>query len=175
MTIQVGFKKLSEHATLPTKAHATDSGFDLYAAEDVIVEPGQTVVVKTDIAIVLPEGHEAQVRKRSGITSKTKLRVRLGTIDNPYRGNIGITVDNISQKFLHAETARTKYVRRLDNSAVQPTFGDYYLHETYLIHKGDKLAQLVIQAIPAVEAVEVFELDETDRGTNGFGSSGVQG
>lgn len=175
MTIQVGFKKLSEHAIIPTKAHETDSGFDLYAAEDIIIAPGETVVVKTDIAVVLPVGHEAQVRNRSGITSKTKLRIQLGTIDNPYRGNIGITVDNISQKFLHAETSRVKHMRHLDNSAVQPVFGDYHLHDTYLIHKGDKLAQLVIQALPSVESVEVFELDKTDRGINGFGSSGVQG
>ncbi|MER2058012.1 MAG: deoxyuridine 5'-triphosphate nucleotidohydrolase [Niallia sp.] len=174
MTIQVGFKKLSEHAIIPTKAHETDSGFDLYAAGDVIVEPGQTVVVKTDIALVLPEGHEAQVRPRSGITSKTKLRVQLGTIDNPYRGNIGITVDNFSQKFLHAETARTKYMRHLDNS-IAHNYEGYHLHETYLIRKGDKLAQLIIQALPAIDSVEVFELDETDRGINGFGSSGVQG
>lgn len=171
MTIQVGFKKLSEHAILPTKAHATDSGFDLYAAENVIVEPGQTVVVKTDIALVLPEGYEAQVRPRSGITSKTKLRVQLGTIDNSYRGPVGIIVDNISGIPSYKKTAIHYDVGGQLLNGV--TMSHIFKHGYYAIHKGDKLAQLVIQAIPSVESVEVFELDKTDRGANGFGSSGV--
>src|SRR5699024_6808547 len=82
--LKVGFKRLSDDATLPTKAHETDSGFDLYASEDVIIEPGDTVVVPTGIAVQLPAGHEAQIRPRSGVTSRTKLRVQLGTIDEGY-------------------------------------------------------------------------------------------
>src|SRR5699024_1491542 len=92
--ISVGFKRLSDNATIPTKAHPTDSGFDLYAAEDVIIEPGETAVVPTGIAVKLPAGYEAQVRPRSGVTAKTKLRVQLGTIDNDYRGGIGVVGDN---------------------------------------------------------------------------------
>ena len=84
----VGFKRLTDTAVIPTKAHPTDSGFDLFADETVIIEPGQTVVVKTGIAVVLPQGYEATVRPRSGITSKTKLRVQLGTVDNAYRGDV---------------------------------------------------------------------------------------
>src|SRR5690625_630798 len=94
-SIKVGFKRLSDAATIPTKAHATDSGFDLYASEDVIIEPGDTVDVKTGIAVKLPPGYEAQVRPRSGVTAKTKLRVQLGTIDNGYAGEIGVIVDYI--------------------------------------------------------------------------------
>src|SRR5699024_9980354 len=82
--ISVGFKRLSDNATIPTKAHASDSGFDLYAREDVIIEPGETAIVPTNIAVDLPAGYEAQVRPRSGVTAKTKLRVQLGTIDNDY-------------------------------------------------------------------------------------------
>src|SRR5690625_601254 len=91
---RVGFKRLSDAATIPTKAHPTDSGFDLHASADVIIEPGETAVVPTGIAVELPPGYEAQVRPRSGITAKTKLRVQLGTIDNDYRGEIGVIVDN---------------------------------------------------------------------------------
>src|SRR5699024_5645455 len=92
--VRVGFKRLSSDAVIPTKAHASDSGFDLYASEDVIIEPGETVIVPTGIAIELPPGYEAQVRPRSGVTAKTKLRVQLGTIDNGYTGEIGVIVDN---------------------------------------------------------------------------------
>src|SRR5690625_3792789 len=91
---RIGFKRLNDSATIPTKAHPTDSGFDLYASEDVIIEPGETAVVPTGIAVKLPEGYEAQVRPRSGVTAKTKLRVQIGTIDNGYAGEIGVIVDN---------------------------------------------------------------------------------
>lgn len=174
MPLEIGFKRLSDNAILPTKANPSDSGLDLFAAQDVIVAPGETVVVPTDIAVQLPKGYEAQVRPRSGITSRTTLRVALGTIDNDFTGNIGIIVDNISQKFLHAETPRTKFARYVDDSVVPPGIRDYYLHDTYLIEKGTKLAQLVVQPIPATVAVEITgDLEETDRGINGWGSSGV--
>src|SRR5699024_2939193 len=76
-SISVEFKRLSDEAIIPTKAHPTDSGFDLYASEDVIIEPGETVIVPTGIAVELPKGFEVQVRPRSGVTAKTKLRVQL--------------------------------------------------------------------------------------------------
>ncbi len=98
--IRVGFKRLTDDAIIPTKAHATDSGFDLFANENVIVPPGVTRIIKTGIAIKLPPGYEAQVRPRSGVTSKTGLRVQLGTIDNSYTGEIGIIVDNVSDHLM---------------------------------------------------------------------------
>lgn len=167
--LQVGFKKLSKHAIIPTKAHPTDSGFDLYAAEDVIIAPGETKVVKTDIAVVLPSGYEAQVRPRSGITSKTKLRVQLGTIDNAYRGNIGIIVDNIAP----LKDSETGDFIGIDTIPIAFIEVNACYDQTYIINKGDKIAQLVIQAIPSTIGVEIFDLDNTDRGENGFGSTGV--
>src|SRR5690625_5630144 len=104
----VGFKRLTDSAVIPTKAHASDSGFDLAASADVIIEPGETKVVPTGIAVELPEGYEAQVRPRSGVTAKTKLRVQLGTIDNGFTGGIGVIVDNISGN----ESSYTSYVYR---------------------------------------------------------------
>lgn len=94
--IQVGFKRLTEDAILPVKAHPTDSGFDLFANESVTIYAGETKVIKTGVAVKLPPGYEAQVRPRSGVTSKTKLRVQIGTIDNDYTGEIGIITDCIS-------------------------------------------------------------------------------
>ncbi len=147
--IKVGFKKLTEDSILPVKAHPTDSGFDLFANEDVIINPGDTIVIPTGIAIKLPPGYEAQVRPRSGVTSKTDLRVQIGTIDQDYTGEIGIIVDNIKQTDNYDE-----------------------LCSSYRVVKGDKLAQLVIQKLPEIHAYEIDELPNTGRGANGFGSSG---
>ena len=89
-------KLLSEHATLPTRAYPTDSGLDLYTAEAITLYQHTTNIIPTDVAIQLSPNTEAQVRPRSGVSSRTPLRVQLGTIDNSYTGNIGIIVDNIS-------------------------------------------------------------------------------
>ena len=163
--MEIGFKRLSENAVLPTKANPTDSGLDLYAASGVVIPPGETVVIPTDLAIELPEGFEAVVRPRSGITSKTKLRVQLGTIDNEYKGAIGVIVDNISSYVFGKE------YEKADVSHVCTT--GHHDNLCYAINAGDKIAQLVIQPIPQTVAVEIAELSDGERGANGFGSSGV--
>lgn len=159
--IKVGFKKLTDDAILPVKAYPTDSGFDLLANDDVFLEPNDTAIIRTGIAINLPAGYEAQVRPRSGQTAYSKLRVQLGTIDNSYTGEIGIIVDNVA----HNSHAGSFYT---DERTHDPHAND----DCYMICKGDKLAQLVIAPIPMVEAYEIDELTVTDRGANGFGSSG---
>lgn len=162
-TVNVGFKRLTDGAVLPTKAHATDSGFDLVASEDVVIEPGATVVVPTGIAIQLPEGYEAQVRPRSGVTSKTKLRVQLGTIDEGYGGEIGVIVDNNTQ--VGREDRGVNYI---DGSP------EYYESTAYHIRKGDRVAQLVIQPLPNVGTYEITgEINSSERGANGYGSTGT--
>src|SRR5699024_3982416 len=168
MSESVGFKRLSDDAIIPTRAHKTDSGFDLYASEDVIIEPGETVIVPTGIAVDLPKGFEAQVRPSSGVTAKTKLRVQLGTIDNGYTGEIGVIVDNIYDE----TTERFSNFELIDGS-VTPARRNV-MDGAYLIRKGDRLAQLVVQALPQFEAVEITEFsDDSERGEGGFGSSGV--
>lgn len=176
--MEIGFKRLSENAVLPTKAHASDSGFDLYAAEDVIIAPGETAVVPTNIAVKLPEGFEATVRPRSGITSRTKLRVQLGTIDNGYNGDIGVIVDNIAVPDFEYITWGNKLKPRESYSVdtldgYQGVLADRFAINSYLIYKGDKIAQLVVQPIRQTVAVEITELGESARGEAGFGSSGV--
>jgi len=96
--LEIKVKKLHENAIIPTKAHESDSGWDLYILDDIEIKPKDTVIIPTGIAIKLPPNTEAQVRPRSGVTSKTKLRVQLGTIDNDYTGDIGIIVDNIGDE-----------------------------------------------------------------------------
>ena len=177
----VGFKRLSDEAIIPTKAHPTDSGFDLYASEDVIIEPGETAIVPTGIAVELPKGFEVQVRPRSGVTAKTKLRVQLGTIDNGFTGEIGVIVDNIRApiKTIDANGGWTglSTVSTVDAYTLCGTgqyLGERVADGAYLIRKGDRIAQLVVQALPEVTAVEIDDFTEdSERGEGGFGSTGV--
>ncbi|WP_367122798.1 dUTP diphosphatase [Staphylococcus capitis subsp. urealyticus] len=96
-------KLLSEKAIMPRRANPTDSGLDLYVAEDTTILAHSTVVVPTHIAIDLAYGYEAQVRPRSGNSLKTKLRVALGTIDHTYNKEIGIITDNIGDEDITVE------------------------------------------------------------------------
>ena len=164
--MKLKIKKLTDTAIVPVKAHPTDSGFDLFADEDVIIEPGETVVIKTGIAIALPPNHEAQIRPKSGVTSKTKLRVQLGTVDEPYRGEIGVIVDNISQY----TGERDKWPAYIDGTEA---VGVNLLDGEIIVCKGDKIAQMVIAPVAHPQISVVGELDATDRGENGFGSTGV--
>ena len=134
-------KQLSESATLPTRAYEHDAGLDLYASEDTLVTYTHASVIPTGIAVNIPAGYEGQVRPRSGKSSKTNLRVVLGTIDAGYTAEIGVIAD------------------ALDRS-------------NYLVQRGEKIAQLVIQKVelPQLEIVDQFNT-QSERGSNGFGSS----
>lgn len=100
------FKRTHEDAIAPYRANATDSGADLYTCEAKMLEPGETTIIDTGIAIYLDEGFEAQVRPRSGVTAKTKLRVQLGTIDYSYHKSVGIIVDNIGKRPITIEQGK---------------------------------------------------------------------
>lgn len=155
--MNIKIKRLHPDAVIPKYAHAGDSGFDLVAVEDVTVMPGETALVKTGLAFEIPIGYELQVRPRSGITLKTKLRVQLGTVDSGYTGEIGIIVDNISGKEVETITET----------------GKMYPLGTYIIRKGDRIAQGVIAPVAKMEFEEVDELSDTERSNKGFGSTGV--
>ena len=103
MSKELEIKLLSENATMPKRANSTDSGLDLYVSEATTIKVGETKAVKTDVAINLPHGYEAQVRPRSGKSLKTKLRVALGTIDQTYNKEIGIITDNIGDEDITVE------------------------------------------------------------------------
>ena len=144
--MKINFKKLSQTAIAPNKSHYNDSGFDLYADEDVTLAYGETKAIATNIALELPDGYMADVRPRSGLTRDTALRVHYGTVDAGYRGGIGIICENAD----HGIELKTDIG----------------------IKRGDKIAQLVIQKIPDIELIEADELNETARGAGGFGSTG---
>lgn len=169
--VQVRVKKLHPDAVIPKYSHLNDAGFDLVAVEEVIIEPGQTVKVPTGLAFAIPVGYELQIRPRSGISSKTKLRVSNapGTVDAGYRGEVCVLFDNTSTPtggiadgiVIGIDGKQTlKYGTRPE--------------ESYLIRKGDRIAQGVIAPVYQADFEIADELDETERGTGGFGSSGVR-
>lgn len=149
MSVVVQLKRLenSQGLELPSYATASSAGMDLLAAnnEDIVLAPGKRVLVKTGLAIALPEGFEAQVRPRSGLAIKNGVTVlnSPGTIDADYRGEIGVILVN---------------------------FGD----EAFIISRGMRIAQMIISRYSRCEFEEVDALGETARGTGGFGSTGVK-
>ena len=165
----LNFKKLSPTAITPTKAHTTDAGFDLYVDEEVILKYGETVAIKTNIAIELPEGYVADVRPRSGLTLNTGFRVHYGTVDSGYRDGIGIICENGS----HIQNDENGKKRVYMAASGTLSNASTWEQEILFVPKGSKIAQLVILPIPAITLQEVEELSDSDRGVNGFGSTGV--
>src|SRR5690625_1405667 len=145
--MEVGFQRLSDSAVIPTKAHASDRGNYPVSSYDLNIEPDETAVVPTGIAVDLPAGYEPQVRPRSGVTAKTKLRVQLWTIDNGYNGEIGVIVDNINSYPPNISFEFLGNVYGTDGGLITEEFCKGK-HGTYLIRKGDKVAQLVVTHLP---------------------------
>jgi len=89
-------KRLTEDATLPSYAHPGDAGLDLFSCHDSVIEPGKVSLVKTGLSIELPPDTEAQVRPKSGLAIKNNVTVlnTPGTIDEGYRGEVGIILIN---------------------------------------------------------------------------------
>ena len=152
-------------AKMPTYAHLTDSGLDVYALEDITIAPGETKIIPTGIKIALPLGYEIQVRPKSGRCLKTKLRVANtpGTVDAGYRDEIGVIIDNIEPFIKSAEIDENGKLYNVE-------FGS-----SYTIGKGEKFAQLVLCEVPKA----IFYKVETVAGIGedrqgGFGSTGVK-
>ncbi|MCA6607468.1 dUTP diphosphatase [Bacillus safensis] len=180
--MNVNIKRLSADATTPTYAHSTDACFDLYAAADVIIEPGETALVPTGIAFEIPPGYEMQIRPRSGITLNTPLRVQLGTVDSGYAGEVGVIVDNIAhrevlgldlnrQAIEYSEVFSPEVIR--GSSEDEWDYFGNYPNRTYIVRKGDRIAQAAIKPVEQATFTVVDTLEETERGGAGFGSSGV--
>ena len=130
---------------LPTYATAASAGMDLRAAivESISLAPMERKIIPTGISISLPEGHEAQVRPRSGLAAKHGITVlnSPGTIDADYRGEIGVILINLS-------------------------------NEVFTISPEDRIAQLVIAQYTQIIWEPTQTLEESERGSRGFGSTG---
>lgn len=162
--INVKIRKLHPDAVTPAYATELAAGFDLVAVEDVIIAPGETALVPTGIAVEIPPDFEMQIRPRSGVSYRTKLRVANspGTIDADFRGEVKIIVDNISKPH------RKFFLRH-------PTHWNISANRegTYIIRKGERIAQGVISPKVSVSFISVDSLDYSERGEGAFGSTGV--
>ncbi len=149
-TVNVAITKLPHGGDLPLPAYATadSAGADLLAAvdADIIIQPGERLIVPTGIKIALPSGYEAQIRPRSGLAIKNGLTClnSPGTIDADYRGEVGVILINHSP-------------------------------EPFTISRGMRIAQMVIAPALQAQWTEVADLDQTGRGAGGFGSTGTGG
>lgn len=125
-------------------AHPGDAGADLFAAEDATLPPGGRALVRTGVAVALPEGYVGLVHPRSGLAARLGVTVlnAPGTVDSGYRGEIMVNLVN------HDRTVAAKICR------------------------GDRIAQLVIQRVERAHFVDVGELPVSVRGTGGHGSTG---
>lgn len=144
--VQLEVLRLDPTVELPNYAYAGDAGLDLRSAEDVTLAPLERRLVSTGLAVAIPEGYAGFVQPRSGLALKEGLSMANtpGLVDSHYRGELKICALNLDP------------------------------NRDLFIAKGERIAQLVIQAVPNVEVVEVDTLDETERGQGGFGSSGVR-
>jgi len=143
--MEIPVTRLDPDAPLPAQAHEHDAGYDLCAAVDARLEAGGgRELVPTGLAIAIPPGFAGLVLPRSGLALKhgVSLLNTPGLIDSQYRGELKVLMVN-----------------------TDPT-------TAYDIHRGDRIAQLVIQAVQYVEWAVVDALDDTTRDTFGFGSSG---
>lgn len=168
--MNVKIRKLSPDVPVPRYATALAAGFDLTAAEDVVIAPGETALVRTGLAFEIPPGYELQIRPRSGLSLKTRLRVANspGTVDADYRGEVAVIVDNIHSGD-YPDGAVHKYGFDVTGGRVRGLrFG------SYIIRKGDRICQGVICPVERAEFTVVDELGETERGGAGFGSTGVK-
>lgn len=145
LTLKV--KKLTQTAKVPTLATEGSAGWDLYADEDVLFSAPCRYMISTGVAVAIPSGYVGLLCSRSGMVAKTGIHVanQPGVIDSDYRGEVKVIL-----------TVPASY------------------NKPYQISKGDKIAQLVIVAVPKFEMVETETLDETLRGEGGFGSTGTK-
>lgn len=143
--MEIEIKLLDPGMTVPEYAHAGDAGCDLRSAEDVIMNPGQRVVVPTGLSVALPEGYAGFVQPRSGLAAKHGIGVvnGPGLIDCGYRGEIKVILINFDPDLM------------------------------FEIKRGDKIAQFVVQKVENVVFKQVDELSDTKRGAGGFGSTGI--
>ncbi len=143
----VKIKKLDERAVVPTYGTEFSAGADLYAVldDDLVINPGETVLIRTGIAMEIPNGYAGFIYARSGLARKKGLAPanKVGVVDADYRGEIMVALHNHSNSLQIAEA-------------------------------GERIAQLVIAPFYKASFEVVEELNDTIRGEGGFGSTGTK-
>lgn len=143
-TVQVSLRRLDPELPVPTYAHPGDAGADLHAAAEVVLAPGERVLVPTGVAVAIPAGWVGLVHPRSGLAARHGISVvnAPGTVDSGYRGEILVNLVNLDPR------------------------------EAFTVRRGDRIAQLLLQRVARAQFVEVDSLDDTSRGHTGHGASG---
>jgi dUTP diphosphatase len=142
--VDVAIVRLDPELPLPARQHTTDAGYDLVAREDVVLGPGERALVPTGMAIALPPGYAAFVQPRSGLAIQHGISIvnTPGLVDSGYRGELKVVLINLDA------------------------------HAKFVVRRGDRIAQLVVQRVEDVAWREVDALDDSDRGSGGHGSTG---
>ena len=146
--LKVPFRRLLPGARVPERAYAGDAGYDLAAAENLVLAPGERAAIRTGVAIAVPDGYAGLVLPRSGLAVRHGISLvnAPGLIDPGYRGELMVPLINHDRE------------------------------ETFEVETGMRIAQLVL--VRAAEArfvsVELLEEGADGRGEGGFGSSGIE-
>ena len=142
--VEILISRLDPEVPLPSYAHPGDAGADLTTTVDVHLDPGERALVPTGISFALPVGFVALVHPRSGLAARFGVSIvnAPGTVDAGYRGEIKVMLINLD-----------------------PT-------EPVRLHRGDRIAQLVVQQVERARFVEVESLPGSVRGAGGYGSTG---
>lgn len=142
--LEVPVVRLDPELPLPRYARPGDAGVDLVAATDLELAPGGRGLVPTGVAVAIPRGYAGFIQPRSGLALRHGVTVlnTPGLIDADYRGELKVLLVNLDPA------------------------------ETFLVTRGERIAQLVVQPVEHVRFVEADELDDTDRGDGGFGHTG---
>ena len=141
--IELQIQRLHEDAVVPARAYVGDAGLDLAACERVELGPGERAVVRTGLAVAIPDGYAGFVQPRSGLAARHGITIvnAPGLIDSGYRGEVQVVM-------LNTDSA-----------------------EAFAVEPGMRIAQLVVLAVPELELLETDELPASERGVRGFGSS----
>jgi dUTP pyrophosphatase len=136
-------RRIHPDAQIPAGAYPGDAGLDLASVEDVVLGPGERRTIATGLAVAIPPGHGGFVQPRSGLAARHGVTVvnSPGLIDSGYRGELQVVL--------------------LNTDAAEP----------FHVRPGDRIAQLVVLALPELEVVEASELAPSERAERGFGSS----
>lgn len=144
---KISVKKLDERAVLPVYGSQYAAGADLYAVldDEVTIAPGETKLIKTGLAMEIPEGYAGLIYARSGLATKRGLAPanKVGVVDADYRGEVMVALHN--------------------HSGIPQ-----------MVMCGERIAQLVVAPFLKAEFTAVEELSETVRGVGGFGSTGTK-
>lgn len=163
--VEIPIEICREDTKLPTYATNGSAAMDIYSPAEYTIDPGQTIIIPTGIKVAIPHGYALLIHPRSGLSSRTKIRIpnSLGLIDEDYHEEIGVIVENTDQKVKDADMYNAP-----DGLELVKEYG-----ASITIGKGERIAQMRLVEVPRIRWKQVNSLGnfEEDHG-KGFGSSG---